>query len=50
MISLVRPENVPSRRVAEKIGMTVWKETVHGSMACVHRVYRVRRVDLRPRP
>jgi RimJ/RimL family protein N-acetyltransferase len=26
MISLIRPENVPSRRVAERNGMTIWKE------------------------
>jgi ribosomal-protein-alanine N-acetyltransferase len=27
LISLIRPENLPSRRVAERNGMTVWKET-----------------------
>jgi len=26
LISLIRPENLPSRRVAERVGMTVWKE------------------------
>src|ERR1700728_2020105 len=26
LISLIRPENLPSRRVAERLGMTVWKE------------------------
>jgi RimJ/RimL family protein N-acetyltransferase len=26
MISLIRPANVPSRRVAERNGMTIWKE------------------------
>ena len=41
VISLIRPENVPSRGVAEKIGMTVWKETTHGSAGWVHLVYRV---------
>ena len=41
VISLIRPENVPSRRVAEKIGMTVWKETSHGSLGWRHLVYRV---------
>jgi [ribosomal protein S5]-alanine N-acetyltransferase len=41
VISLVRPENVPSRRVAEKIGMTVWKETRHGAEGWPHLVYRV---------
>jgi RimJ/RimL family protein N-acetyltransferase len=43
LISLVRPENVPSRRVAEKIGMAVWKETRHGSAGWVHLVYRIDR-------
>jgi len=41
VISLIRPENVPSRGVAERIGMTVWKETVHGTSGWVHLVYRV---------
>ena len=40
VISLIRPENVPSRGVAEKIGMSVWKETRHGSNGWVHLVYR----------
>jgi [ribosomal protein S5]-alanine N-acetyltransferase len=48
VISLIRPENIPSRRVAEKIGMTVWKETLHGSMAWPHLVYRVGESDLTP--
>ena len=26
LISLIRPENVPSRRVAERNGMAIWKE------------------------
>ena len=43
VISLVRPENVPSARVAEKIGMTVWKERPYGSLGWIHRVYRVDR-------
>jgi RimJ/RimL family protein N-acetyltransferase len=43
LISLVRPENEPSRGVAERIGMTVWKETVRGSQAWLHLVYRVDR-------
>src|SRR5207247_2159129 len=29
IISLIRPENVPSWRVAEKLGMRIWKETDH---------------------
>jgi ribosomal-protein-alanine N-acetyltransferase len=28
LISLIRPENIPSRRVAERNGMTIWKEIV----------------------
>ena len=43
VISLVRPENIPSCRVAEKLGMTVWKETLRGP-EWIHRVYAVRRV------
>lgn len=41
VISLVRPENPASCRVAEKIGMTVWKEVPHGTQGWNHRVYRV---------
>ncbi|MGH2692702.1 MAG: GNAT family N-acetyltransferase [Actinomycetota bacterium] len=41
VISLIRPENVPSRGVAERIGMTVWKETRHGSAGWLHFVYRI---------
>jgi len=41
LILLVRPENVPSCRVAERNGMTVWKETTHAGLR--HLVYRVRR-------
>lgn len=26
LISLIRPENAPSRRVAERVGMSVWKD------------------------
>ena len=37
LISLVRPENVPSCRVAEKLGMAVEKETMHANL--LHRVY-----------
>ena len=41
VISLIRPENAPSRGVAERIGMTVWKETLHGAERWPHLVYRV---------
>jgi ribosomal-protein-alanine N-acetyltransferase len=30
LISLIRPVNLASKRVAEKIGLTVWKETERG--------------------
>jgi ribosomal-protein-alanine N-acetyltransferase len=41
LISLIRPENVPSCRVAERNGMTVWKETLHQGLR--HYVYRIQR-------
>jgi RimJ/RimL family protein N-acetyltransferase len=41
LISLIRPENLPSRRVAEKNGMTVWKEVARGGIP--HLVYCIRR-------
>jgi RimJ/RimL family protein N-acetyltransferase len=41
LISLVRPENRQSWRVAEKLGMTVWRETMHANL--LHRVYRIAR-------
>jgi [ribosomal protein S5]-alanine N-acetyltransferase len=40
LISLIRPENLPSRRVAERIGMTVWKEVDWRDLP--HCVYSVR--------
>ena len=43
IISLIRPENVPSWRVAEKLGMTVWKETDRAHYR--HRVYLLARED-----
>ena len=42
LIALVRPVNVPSCRVAEKIGMTVWKETLFNErLRWPHHVYRI---------
>jgi ribosomal-protein-alanine N-acetyltransferase len=41
LISLIRPENQPSRRVAEKNGMIVWKEIVRRGLP--HLVYSIRR-------
>jgi len=41
LISLIRPENIPSQRVAERNGMTVWKEVEWRGLR--HRVYSVQR-------
>lgn len=41
LISLIRPENRQSWRVAEKLGMAVWRETMHADL--LHRVYRIER-------
>ena len=39
LISLIRPENLPSRRVAEKTGLTLWKEVMWKDLA--HYVYTI---------
>ena len=44
IISLIRPDNWPSRRVAERNGMTVWKEVVWRDLP--HCVYVIRRSEL----
>ncbi len=44
IISLIRPENLPSRRVAEKNGMSVWKEVVRKDLP--HLVYAIRREQI----
>jgi [ribosomal protein S5]-alanine N-acetyltransferase len=41
IISLIRPDNLPSRRVAERNGMTLWKEVVWRERP--HCVYAVQR-------
>ncbi len=41
LISLIRPENIPSRRVAEKTGLSLWKEVVWKDLP--HCVYVIRR-------
>jgi ribosomal-protein-alanine N-acetyltransferase len=41
LISLIRPENRQSWRVAEKLGMTVWRETIRKDLP--HLVYRIER-------
>ena len=44
VISLILPDNVPSRGVAERLGMTVWKEVIWGTeKPQMHFVYRVDR-------
>ncbi len=41
LISLIRPENLASRRVAERMGMTLWKEVNwRGLVHCVYSVER----------
>jgi len=43
LISLIRPENLPSRRVAERNGMTIWKEVNwRGLQHCVYAIERAR--------
>jgi len=43
LISLIRPENLPSCRVAERTGMTVWKEVNwQGLPHCVYSIERGR--------
>jgi [ribosomal protein S5]-alanine N-acetyltransferase len=44
LISLIRPENLPSRRVAEKIGMNLWKQVLWHELP--HYVYVIRRAEL----
>lgn len=41
LISLIRPENRQSWRVAEKLGMSIWKETTRATFR--HYVYRLAR-------
>jgi len=41
LISLIRPENQPSRRVAEKLGFDVWRGTIRAGWG--HLIYRLDR-------
>jgi ribosomal-protein-alanine N-acetyltransferase len=42
LISLIRPENLPSRRVAEKVGLSLWKEVVWRNLPhCVYVIHRI---------
>ena len=43
LISLIRPENVPSRRVAEKLGFDVWRGTIRAGWG--HLIYRLDRPE-----
>jgi RimJ/RimL family protein N-acetyltransferase len=43
LISLIRPENLPSRRVAQRNGMEAWKQAMR--VGLVHDVYRVTREE-----
>ena len=43
IVSLIRPENVPSCRVAEKNGMSVWKSVMRKNL--LHLVYAIRREE-----
>ena len=50
LISLIRPENLPSRRVAERTGMTLWKEVNwRGLPHCVYSIERAQSSVLRPK-
>jgi RimJ/RimL family protein N-acetyltransferase len=44
LISLIRPENIASRRVAEKNGMAVWKEITRVGLP--HLVYSTQRLNI----
>jgi RimJ/RimL family protein N-acetyltransferase len=46
LISLIRPENGPSRRVAERVGMTVWKEVERHGLR--HYVYSIEGTPVAP--
>jgi RimJ/RimL family protein N-acetyltransferase len=37
VISLIRPENLPSQAVARRVGMTLWKDMAHAGL--VHHVF-----------
>jgi [ribosomal protein S5]-alanine N-acetyltransferase len=43
LISLIRPENLASCRVAEKNGMTIWKEVTRANL--LHYVYAITRAQ-----
>ncbi len=48
LISLIRPENLPSRRVAERNGMTIWKEV--NWQGSPHHIYSIEKERLNLNP
>ena len=51
IISLIRPENVASSRVAEKLGLKVWRETMRGpNNSMFHHVYAITRKEWESAP
>jgi RimJ/RimL family protein N-acetyltransferase len=48
IISLIRPENAPSQRVALKNGMRIWKDVLFRDIP--HHVFAIRRGEPRPSP
>jgi RimJ/RimL family protein N-acetyltransferase len=46
LISLIRPENLPSRRVAERVGLKLWREVSWRGLP--HLVFVVWRLELAP--
>jgi ribosomal-protein-alanine N-acetyltransferase len=49
LISLIRPENLPSRRVAERNGMALWKEVNwRGLLHCVYSIEKQTPPDVEP--
>lgn len=49
LISIIRPENLPSRRVAEKNGMTLWKTCEYrGLPHCIYLIDETRKHRLNP--
>ena len=43
LVSWMTPENWPSRKVAERVGMTVWKEAINPKSETLHVVYSITR-------
>ena len=50
VISLIRPENEPSRGVAQNLGMAIWKQTMFGAVPLLQDVWRTDRPAEAHRP